>query len=45
LKAATTLKQVLLENLEELNRLTAVERRQLRYEKFRKIGVFTEVAH
>ncbi len=45
LKAATILKQVLLENLDELNRLTAPERRQLRYEKFRKIGVFTEVAH
>ncbi|MBD6615557.1 acetyl-CoA carboxylase carboxyltransferase subunit alpha [Komarekiella sp. 'clone 1'] len=45
LKAATTLKQALLDNLDELNRLTAPERRQLRYEKFRKIGVFTEVAH
>ena len=45
LQAASTLKQVLLENLDELNRLTAPERRQLRYEKFRKIGVFTEVAH
>ncbi|NDJ21753.1 acetyl-CoA carboxylase carboxyltransferase subunit alpha [Nostoc sp. B(2019)] len=45
LKAATTLKQALLDNLDELNRLTAPERRQLRYEKFRKIGIFTEVAH
>ncbi len=45
LKAATTLKQTLLDNLEELKSLTAQERRQLRYEKFRKIGVFTEVAH
>ncbi|WP_193197597.1 acetyl-CoA carboxylase carboxyltransferase subunit alpha [Nostoc sp. MG11] len=45
LKAATTLKQALLDNLDDLNRLTAPERRQLRYEKFRKIGVFTEVAH
>ncbi len=45
LKAATTLKQTLLDNLEELLTLTAQERRQLRYEKFRKIGVFTEVAH
>ncbi|MBE9038731.1 acetyl-CoA carboxylase carboxyltransferase subunit alpha [aff. Roholtiella sp. LEGE 12411] len=45
LKAATTLKQALLDNLDKLNRLTAPERRQLRYEKFRKIGVFTEVAH
>ncbi|MFN6569105.1 acetyl-CoA carboxylase carboxyltransferase subunit alpha [Nostoc minutum NIES-26] len=45
LKAATTLKQALLESLDELNQLTSQERRQLRYEKFRKIGVFTEVAH
>jgi acetyl-CoA carboxylase carboxyl transferase subunit alpha len=45
LTAATNLKKALLENLDELNRLTATERRQLRYEKFRKIGVFTELAH
>jgi acetyl-CoA carboxylase carboxyl transferase subunit alpha len=45
LQAATTLKQALLENLDILNRLTAAQRRQLRYEKFRKIGVFTEAAH
>lgn len=45
LTAATTLKQALLNNLDELNRLTSQERRQLRYDKFRKIGVFTEVAH
>jgi acetyl-CoA carboxylase carboxyl transferase subunit alpha len=42
LKAATTLKQALLRNLEELSRLTSQERRQIRYEKFRKIGVFIE---
>ena len=45
LKAATTLKQTLLDSLEELNLLTPGERRQLRYEKFRKIGVFTETTH
>jgi acetyl-CoA carboxylase carboxyl transferase subunit alpha len=45
LTAATTLKQALLDNLEELKGLTASARRQLRYEKFRKIGVFTEQAH
>lgn len=45
LKAVNTLKQALLDNLEELYRLTPAERRQLRYEKFRKIGVFTEVSH
>jgi acetyl-CoA carboxylase carboxyl transferase subunit alpha len=31
--------------LEQLNRITPQERRQMRYDKFRKIGVFTEVAH
>ncbi|MBE9210175.1 acetyl-CoA carboxylase carboxyltransferase subunit alpha [Nostoc sp. LEGE 06077] len=45
LEAATTLKQALLDNLEELKQLTSPERRQLRYEKFRKIGVFTEIPH
>ncbi|MFH7029911.1 MAG: acetyl-CoA carboxylase carboxyltransferase subunit alpha [Heteroscytonema crispum UTEX LB 1556] len=45
LQAVNTLKQALLENLEQLNRITPQERRQMRYDKFRKIGVFTEVAH
>jgi acetyl-CoA carboxylase carboxyl transferase subunit alpha len=45
LQAATTLKQALLQNLDELKRLTSQERRQIRYEKFRKIGVYTEVTH
>ncbi|HLP89730.1 MAG TPA: acetyl-CoA carboxylase carboxyltransferase subunit alpha [Nostocaceae cyanobacterium] len=45
LQTATTLKESLLDNLEQLNRLTAAERRQLRYDKFRQIGVFTELAH
>ncbi|AKG21147.1 acetyl-CoA carboxylase carboxyltransferase subunit alpha [Calothrix sp. 336/3] len=45
LEAANTLKSALLDNLEELNRFTPSERRQLRYEKFRRIGVFTEMAH
>jgi acetyl-CoA carboxylase carboxyl transferase subunit alpha len=45
IKAVNTLKQALLDNLEELYRLTPAERRQLRYEKFRKIGVFTELSH
>ncbi|NJL61855.1 MAG: acetyl-CoA carboxylase carboxyltransferase subunit alpha [Methylacidiphilales bacterium] len=44
LKAATLLKTALLDNLEELNQLTPPQRRQLRYEKFRKIGVFTEAS-
>lgn len=45
LGAVTTLKQALLDSLEELSHLTPNERRQMRYEKFRKIGVFTEVSH
>ncbi|MER3491864.1 MAG: acetyl-CoA carboxylase carboxyl transferase subunit alpha [Mastigocladus sp. ERB_26_2] len=45
IKTAQTLKSTLLDNLDELGRLTAAERRQLRYDKFRKIGVFTEVSH
>ncbi|TBR57897.1 acetyl-CoA carboxylase carboxyl transferase subunit alpha [Westiellopsis prolifica IICB1] len=45
LKTAQILKSALLNNLDELGRLTAAERRQLRYDKFRKIGVFTEVSH
>ena len=42
LKAAITLKSALLQNLEDLTRLTGQQRRQLRYQKFRQIGVFTE---
>ncbi|BAZ67520.1 MAG: acetyl-CoA carboxylase carboxyltransferase subunit alpha [Pelatocladus maniniholoensis HA4357-MV3] len=45
LKTAQTLKSALLDNLDELGSFSAAERRQLRYEKFRKIGVFTEVSH
>lgn len=42
LGAAAILKQALIENLEELLKLTPQERRQLRYEKFRKMGKFNE---
>lgn len=42
LKAATILKQALLQNLEELSQLTSQQRRELRYQKFRHLGVFTE---
>ncbi len=45
IKAATTLKQALLQNLEVLRELSNSERRQQRYEKFRKMGVFLEHAH
>lgn len=44
LTSAQTLKQALLTNLEELLRMTPPQRRDLRYEKFRRIGVFQEMA-
>lgn len=43
LQAAATLKQALLENLEELSQMTQQQRRDLRYQKFRRIGMFAEV--
>jgi acetyl-CoA carboxylase carboxyl transferase subunit alpha len=39
---ANILKQAILENLEELSNLTPQERQELRYQKFRNIGVFIE---
>lgn len=42
IKAATILKEALIRNLNELNQLTSHQRRDLRYQKFRNIGVFTE---
>ncbi|MGQ4647188.1 acetyl-CoA carboxylase carboxyl transferase subunit alpha [Lyngbya aestuarii] len=42
LGAASVLKESLLQNLGELNQLTPGELRELRYQKFRSIGVFTE---
>lgn len=45
LQAANSLKIALLENLEVLNGLTAQERKELRYQRFRKMGVFTEATH
>ena len=44
LKAASILKQALLENLAELTQLTGQQRRDIRYQKFRDIGVFTELS-
>jgi acetyl-CoA carboxylase carboxyl transferase subunit alpha len=43
LKAATILKQMLLQNLDELSQMTDQQRREMRYQKFRNLGVFTEV--
>jgi acetyl-CoA carboxylase carboxyl transferase subunit alpha len=45
LAAAKILKEALLDNLASVNLLTPQQRQQQRYEKFRKIGVFTELAH
>ena len=42
LKAVKILKEALLQNLEELTQLTSQQRRELRYQKFRNIGAFTE---
>ncbi len=44
LKAAETLKTVLLQNLDELQQMTSQQRRELRYEKFRRMGMFMEVS-
>jgi acetyl-CoA carboxylase carboxyl transferase subunit alpha len=43
LQAAETLKAALLENLVELTQMSNVQRRELRYQKFRAIGKFEEV--
>jgi acetyl-CoA carboxylase carboxyl transferase subunit alpha len=42
LTSAQTLKSAIIENLGELTIMTAQQRRQLRYDKFRKMGVFLE---
>ena len=42
LAAAETLKSAILRNLAELDQFTPTQRRELRYQKFRNIGVFTE---
>jgi acetyl-CoA carboxylase carboxyl transferase subunit alpha len=42
LKASELLKQVLLDNLEELSKLTSPQRKEQRYQKFRKLGQFAE---
>jgi acetyl-CoA carboxylase carboxyl transferase subunit alpha len=43
LGAASILKEALLQNLEILTQLTSQQRRELRYQKFRSIGVFSEL--
>ncbi|MBD0344279.1 MAG: acetyl-CoA carboxylase carboxyl transferase subunit alpha [Coleofasciculus sp. Co-bin14] len=44
LGTASILKEALLQNLETLTQLTSQQRRELRYQKFRQIGVFTELS-
>jgi acetyl-CoA carboxylase carboxyl transferase subunit alpha len=44
LKAAEALKAALIQNLDELTQMTHAQRRELRYQKFRAIGMFTEVS-
>lgn len=43
LKAAEILKEALLRNLSELDQMSGQQRRELRYQKFRSIGMFAEV--
>lgn len=44
LKAAEILKEALVQNLDELSELSPQQRRELRYQKFRRIGMFLESA-
>jgi acetyl-CoA carboxylase carboxyl transferase subunit alpha len=44
LEAAATLKQALLEHLEELTRMTRQQLKDWRYQKFRNMGMFTQIA-
>ncbi|HEY9747087.1 MAG TPA: acetyl-CoA carboxylase carboxyl transferase subunit alpha, partial [Allocoleopsis sp.] len=44
LEAAETLKSALLQHLEDLSQMTNQQRRELRYQKFRNIGVFLEAS-
>lgn len=44
LAAASILKQALVQNLETLTQIAPAQRRELRYQKFRSIGVFTELS-
>jgi acetyl-CoA carboxylase carboxyl transferase subunit alpha len=43
LQAAANLKQALVENLDQLSQMTVQQRRELRYQKFRQMGVYLEV--
>ncbi|MGB3513651.1 MAG: acetyl-CoA carboxylase carboxyltransferase subunit alpha [Microcoleaceae cyanobacterium] len=45
LQAAENLKKAILENLEVLTKLTSQQRKEQRYQKFRRIGVFQETSN
>jgi acetyl-CoA carboxylase carboxyl transferase subunit alpha len=44
IKAASALKAAIVENLDALSLLTPSQRREMRYQKFREMGVFLETA-
>lgn len=44
LQATEILKAALIQNLQELNQTSSQKRRELRYQKFRRMGIFTELA-
>jgi acetyl-CoA carboxylase carboxyl transferase subunit alpha len=44
IEAADSLKQALIQQLADLSQLTPTARQQLRYQKYRQIGVFAEAA-
>jgi acetyl-CoA carboxylase carboxyl transferase subunit alpha len=44
LGAAAILKQALIDNIEYFSEMTPAQRKELRYQKFRKIGVFEEIS-
>lgn len=44
LKTAEILKEALLQNLDDLSHMTSQQRRDLRYEKFRRMGMFMEAS-
>ncbi|UBF28381.1 acetyl-CoA carboxylase carboxyltransferase subunit alpha [Kovacikia minuta CCNUW1] len=44
LKTTEILKEALLKHLDELSQMTGQQRRELRYQKFRAIGIFSEIS-
>jgi acetyl-CoA carboxylase carboxyl transferase subunit alpha len=44
LQATEILKAALIQNLQELNQTSGQKRREMRYQKFRNMGIFTELA-